>query len=204
MFDNHDSRIKYYDLLLEKDLDVIKDYDLPKDYHFEFYKYGDRDEWIEIEKSAKEFINYDEGFRAWNRYYSGRENELLSRMVFVVNARGEKVATATAFYDISDKDQSGSGWLHWVAVKREYQGKGLSKPLISHTLKIMASLGYTHAKIHTQTTTWLAVKIYLDFDFRPVSENAVSSFMGWCIIKALTNHEALADFESVSEEEIIS
>lgn len=34
---------------------------------------------------------------------------MLSRMVFVVNASGEKVATATAFYDISDKDQSGSG-----------------------------------------------------------------------------------------------
>lgn len=203
MFDNHDSRIKYYELILEKDLDVIKSYDLPKGYHFEFYKDGDRDSWIEIERSAKEFSSYAEGLSAWNKYYFGKENELKNRMVFVVNDSGEKVATATAFYDIKGKDKSGSGWLHWVAVKRAYQGKGLSKPLVSYTLKVMSSLGYTHAKIPTQTTTWLAVKIYLDFGFKPISENAVNSYKGWCIIKALTNHEALSGFKPILEEEII-
>lgn len=43
IFDNHDSRIKYYELLLEKDLDIIKAFPLPHGYHFEFYKSGDRD-----------------------------------------------------------------------------------------------------------------------------------------------------------------
>lgn len=204
MFDNNDKRIKYFELLLEKDIDVIKDYALPKGYRFEFYKTGDRDTWIEIEKSAKEFSNYEEGLNAWNKYYSGRENELFNRMIFVVNDAGEKVATATAFYDITGKDKSDSGWLHWVAVKREYQGKGLSKPLISHTLNVMKSLGYKHAKIPTQTNTWLAVKVYLDFGFKPIPENAVSSYNGWCIVKTLTNHEALSDFECVSEDKIIS
>lgn len=204
MFDNNDKRIKHYELLLENDLDNITEYTLtlPDGYHFEFYKDGDRDAWIEIEKSAKEFSSYDEGLSAWNRYYSGKENELKSRMVFVVTEQGEKVATATAFYDISGKDKSGAGWLHWVAVKREYQGKGLSKPLISYVLNVMKSLGYTHAKIPTQTNTWLAVKIYLDLSFRPIPKNAVNSYDGWCIIKTLTNHKALIDFESVSENEI--
>ena len=199
VFDNNDKRIKYYELLLEKDLDFIEDYDLPKGYHFEFYKDCDRDIWIEIEKSAKEFSNYDEGLNAWNRYYSGKEKELFNRMVFVVNELGEKVATATAFYDIQGKDKSGAGWLHWVAVKREYQGKGLSKPLIAYVLKIMKSLGYIHAKIPTQTNTWLAVKIYLDLGFKPISENAVNSYNGWCIIKTLTNHKTLDDFIYVDE-----
>ncbi len=202
MLDNHDSRIKYYELMLEKDLDFIKEYDLPKGYHFEFYKTGDRDSWIEIEKSAKEFSNYEDGLTSWNKYYFGKDNELKNRMVFVVNESGEKVGTATAFYDIDGSDKSGSGWLHWVAVKREYQGKGLSKPLISYTLKVMRALGYAHAKIPTQTTTWLAVKIYLDFGFMPIRENAVNSYNGWCIIKTLTKHKALSDFEYISEDEI--
>lgn len=202
MFDNNDKRIKHYELLLENDLDNITEYTLPDGYHFEFYKDGDRDAWIEIEKSAKEFSSYDEGLSAWNRYYSGKENELKSRMVFVVNNQGEKVATATSFYDINKKDKSGAGWLHWVAVKREYQGKGLSKPLISYVLNVMKALGYTHAKIPTQTNTWLAVKIYLDLGFRPIPKNAVNSYDGWCIIKTLTNHKALIDFESVSENEL--
>lgn len=203
MFDNYDSKITYYELLLEMELENIKEYSLPDGYHFEFYKIGDRDIWIEIEKSAKEFSSYEEGLNAWNRYYYGKDNELLNRMVFVVNSAGEKVATATAFYDINKKDKFGSGWLHWVSVKREYQGKGLSKPLISYVLNLMKSLGYTHAIIPTQTITWLAVKIYLDLGFVPIPENAVNSYKGWCIIKTLTNHRVLTDFEFLSENEII-
>ena len=95
------------------------------------------------------------------------------------------------------KDKTGSAWLHWVAVKREYQGKGLSKPLISYVLNIMKNLGYTHAKIPTQTTTWLACKIYLDFGFMPVRENLYNSRKGWQIIYKLTNHQAL---KRISEE----
>ena len=32
--------------------------------------------------------------------------------------------------DIRRGDDGVTGWLHWVAVGREYQGRGLSKPLI--------------------------------------------------------------------------
>mgnify|MGYP002508266182 CR=1 FL=1 len=55
---------------------------------------------------------------------NGREDSLCRRMVFVENIAGEKVATATAYEDITGRDRSGSGWLHWVAVRREYQGRG--------------------------------------------------------------------------------
>lgn len=62
-FDNNDKRIKHYELLLEGSLDSICEYPLPDGYYFEFYQDGDRDTWIEIEKSAKEFLDYDEGLR---------------------------------------------------------------------------------------------------------------------------------------------
>lgn len=202
-FDNNDKRIKHYELLLERKLDGIVEYPLPDGYHFEFYKDGNRDDWIEIEQSAKEFSRYDEGLTAWKRYYLGRENELYNRMVFVVNSQGEKVATATAFYDINGKDKSGAGWLHWVAVKRAYQGKGLSKPLITYVFNVMKALGYNHAKIPTQTNTWIAVKVYLDLGFRPIPENAVNSYMGWCIIKTLTKHKALNDFDYIGDSDIV-
>ena len=64
-------------------------------------------------------------------------------MVFIETADGEKAATATAYHDITGRDKSGSGWLHWVAVRRERQGKGLAKPLILHVLGIMRNLGHT-------------------------------------------------------------
>ena len=97
---------------------------------------------------------------AWKNYYGGREEELTDRMLFIEDSSGEKVATATAFYD--SRDTSGAGWLHWVAVKRTQQGKGLARPLISKALHRLTELGYTDIKVPTQTNTWVAAKLYLD------------------------------------------
>lgn len=203
-FDNRDERIRYYELLLERNLEYVPRIELPQGYRFVFYKPGDRDAWIDIEKSAKEFTGYEQGLISWNKYYENRQEELPARMVFIENSAGEKVATATAFYDIYERDKSGDGWLHWVAVRREYQGKGLAKPLISYVLNVMRELGYRHAKIPTQTTTWLACKIYLDLGFMPLPKNAVNSRNGWRIIKALTNHPALIDFDPAVMDEILN
>ena len=195
LFDNHDPRLPYYPLKLERVLEGIPEYPLPAGYHFENYVSGDRETWIGIEKSAKEFSTREEGEQAWQRYYGGQENELEHRMFFAANADGRKIATATAYYDIANTDDGVNGWLHWVAVSREEQGRHLAKPLITHVLGYMRSLGYRRAVIPTQTTTWLACKVYLDLGFRPVPENAETSRKGWEIVKALTHHPALDEFE---------
>ena len=200
-FDNYDSRIKYYELLLERELDNLPAFPLPEGYRFVFFQPGDRNAWIEIEKSAKEFTTYEQGLDAWNKYYGGHEDILPQRMVFVENAAGEKVATATAYIDITGRDQSGSGWLHWVAVRRDFQGRGLSKPLVAYVLNIMRDLGHSRGKIPTQSTSWVACKVYLDLGFRPIPKNAVNSRDGWRIVRTLTGHPALAEFAPASPEE---
>ncbi|MBR0408455.1 MAG: GNAT family N-acetyltransferase [Clostridia bacterium] len=202
--DNHDFRIKYYELMLRGDITGMEEIPLPAGFHYEMYRPGDRDAWIEIEKSAKEFSSYEQGLDAWKRYYEGHDHELINRMLFVVNEAGEKVATATAFYDIRGIDQSGDGWLHWVAVRREDQGKGLSKPMISHVIQIMKAQGQVYAKVPTQTTTWLAVKVYLDLGFRPIEKNLINSRDGWRIVKRLTNHPALKDLEPAADNEVLN
>lgn len=203
-FDNHDSRIKYYELMLERDLANLPCFPLPDGYRFVFYQPGDCGSWIEIEKSAKEFASYEQGKEAWGKYYGANEAILPQRMVFIENADGRKVATATAYYDVLGRDTSGDGWLHWVAVHREYQGKGLSKPLVSYVLGVMRRLGYTHAKIPTQTTSWVACKVYLDLGFRPIPQNAINSRKGWEIVKALTGHPALDSFSPAGMEDILA
>lgn len=195
-YDTHEERLCYYELLLERDLSELPEYPLPAGYRFVPYSHKDRDTWIAIEQSAKEFANYGQGLEAWNRYYADNLDILPDRMFFIENDKGEKIATATAFYNIYGKDASGAGWLHWVAVKREYQGKGLSKPLITYVLKAMKKLGYTRAKIPTQTNTWLACKVYLDLGFLPIEKNLEHSYEGWKIIKALTGHPGLADMSA--------
>lgn len=203
-FDNHDERIQYFELLLQRELKELPACPLPAGYRFVLYRPGDRDAWIDIETSAREFTGYEQGLASWNRYYQGKDEELVQRMVFIENDRQEKVATATAFYNIHREDPDGAGWLHWVAVRREYQGLGLSKPLITHTLQLMSSLGYTLAKIPTQTNTWLACKVYLDLGFRPIPANAVHSREGWQIVKTLTHHPALEEFPEIPLERILA
>jgi GNAT superfamily N-acetyltransferase len=203
--DNHDSRIRYYELLLQRErLDGLPDYTLPEGYRFAMYRPGDRDSWIAIEHSARELHNAEQGLEVWARYFGWNENELPERMVFIENEAGEKVATATAYFDIYGRDRSGAGWLHWVAVRREDQGRGLARPLIAYTLRLLRSLGSTRAKIPTQTTTWVACRLYLDFGFTPVPENAVNSREGWRIMRALTDHPALQGFEPAATAEILS
>ena len=204
IFDNHDSRIRYYELVLERTLEDLPEQPLPEGYSFTTYKTGDRDTWIAIEQSAKEFSNREDGLKAWERYYALHEAILPERMFFVVNPAGEKVATATAFFDIRREDDGVNGMLHWVAVRRDEQGKGLSKPLILKALHRMVELGYTRAVIPTQTTTWLACKVYLDLGFRPIPRNAERNRMGWRIVRTLTEHPALAEFEAVGMEEILN
>lgn len=203
-FDNHDARIRYWELFLERGLERLPVYPLPEGYRFVFYRPGDRDSWIAIEQSAKEFDCYDQGIAAWERYYGDRQEELPQRMLFLEDEKtGEKVATATAFYDVVHGDTSGSAWLHWVAVRRDCQGRGLSKPLVAKALSVMKDLGYTHARIPTQTTTWLAVKIYLDLGFLPTPQSVEKAREGWRILRALTAHPALKDFPPASIDEII-
>lgn len=199
-FGNNDRRIPYYKLMLEQDLDDCKEKELPPAYHYENFAPGDRAVWISIEKSAKEFADCKEGEAAWAKYFAGHEKELESRMFFAADSSGRKLATATAYYDIYTGDDGETGWLHWVAVHSDAQGLGLSKPLITHVLAHMKKIGYKKAVIPTQTNTWLACKLYLDLGFVPMRENAEQNRKGWCIIKTLTGHPALDDFET---EEII-
>ena len=197
-FDNNDPRIPHYELLLEQSLDEIKEIELPPAYHYENYAPGDREVWIAIEKSAKEFASYEAGEAAWSKYFAGHGEDLKSRMFFVTDSSGRKLATATAYYNIYTGDDGKTGWLHWVAVHSDAQGQRLSKPLITHVLAHMKKLGYSRAVIPTQTNTWLACKLYLDLGFVPIKENAERNRAGWCIVKTLTNHPALDGFETVT------
>ena len=203
--DNHDSRIRYIDLLMERtDLENIPEYSLPEGYRFVFYQPGDRDEWIAIEQSAKELKDHEQGVRVWQDYYGNAEDTLSERMLFIENLQGEKVATATAYYDPSGELPPERGQVHWVAVRRDHQGRGLARPLIARTLRLMKERGHSEAMLHTQTTTWVAVRLYLQFGFTPIAEHAERNRDGWRIIRALTGHETLAAYDAASEDEILN
>lgn len=193
-----DRRIRSIRLELERDdLENLPEYALPEGYRFVFWQPGDERAWVDIEKSAGEFTTDEKGFAKWNQYFAPHADELDHRMVFIEDAQGRKVATATAYFDVRGVDDRSVGYLHWVAVSSEAQGKGLSKPLVYHVLSLLRAMGHTHTKIMTQTTSWVAVGIYMSFGFRPEKDNAVEAAEGWQIIRTLKDIPGLEAYEKL-------
>ena len=46
----------------------------------------------------------------------------------------------------------------------------------------MKDLGYKRTKIHTQTNTWLACKVYSDLGFQPEKESLSKHRAGWKMV----------------------
>lgn len=192
LVENHDNRIRFYELMLEKNADEpLESFSLPDNYHFEFYQPGDEMAWIEIELSAGELINYEQGVKVFNQYFGEHRDELSSRMVFICTSNGEKVATASAWWNIHQPGPKSEGWLHWVAVKKKWQNCGLSKPLVTYVLQLLQNLGAKRFVVPTQTTTWVACKLYMDLGFKPIPENLRHNLQGWAIIQRLCDHPSL-------------
>ena len=193
-----EKKLEYHELVMTYDnLDNIKEYKLPEGYHFEFYKNGDIDDWINIHLSTGEFCNLKKSYQYFHDFYDYFIDELPKRCIFIVDDKtGEKVGTATI--SKLEKDEYGYGEVvDWVAIKKEYQGKGLSKPLLSRFLLLARELGNNKILLHTQTHTWLAAKLYLDLGFEPFNIN--EDIKGWEMLYTLTNHPKLKGLSRIDE-----
>ena len=147
------------------DTDDFKKYELPEGFHYEFFKSGDEEEWVKIHIESGEFTSYEKGLKHFHDFYDYFIDDLDKRCVFIVDSNtGEKVATATISL-LEEKEYGYSAAVDWVAVKRSYQGRKLAKPLITKFMEIARDLSHKSIILHTQTNTWLAAKLYLDYGF---------------------------------------
>lgn len=193
--------LEYHELLMNyEDTSNYEQYDLPTGYHFEFYK-NDKDiiDWVNIHFKSGEFTDYEYAIQVFHDYYDYFENELNKRCIFVLNEENEKIGTGTI--SLLKKEEYGyDAVVDWVAIKKEYQGKHLSRPLISRLIKLASELGHKKILLHTQTHSWLAAKLYLDAGFNPF--NIEKDYKGWQILKTLTNHPKLSNIEKIDESQM--
>lgn len=192
--------LEYHELLMVyHDTSKYQEDTLPNGFHYEFYKQGDEEEWAMIHIKSGEFMSMDEGLKTFHDFYDSFIEELPKRLFFVVNQEGEKVATATISL-LTQPEYGYSAVADWFAIKKEYQGMKLSKPMINHFIKLAHELGHKKLLLHTQTHTWLAAKLYLDFGFEPF--HVEDDIKGWQILKTITNHSRLANIEAIDEKDM--
>lgn len=196
----YDNTIKYYELLMKYDdtSNFIK-YNLPNGFRYEFYKHGDEAEWVDIHLSTGEFTSIDSGLKYFHDFYDSFINDLGKRCFFIVeNTTNKKVGTATVSL-LANPEFGYNAAVDWLAIRKEYQGKKLSKPLISKTIETAHELGHEKIILHTQTTTWLAAKLYLDYGFNILNK---AEQEGWNILKTLTNHPKLINYNIIDKKNI--
>lgn len=137
---------------------AIPDYKLPEGYRYTLFQPGDEVSWAEIETSVLEFCNHTEALTYFQNNYLPYLSALNERCFFIENEHGDKVATGTVWWCCPDKCDP---WLHWVAVKPQYQGLGLGKAMASKITQMAVELeGDRDIYLHTQTWSYKAIGIY--------------------------------------------
>jgi len=156
--------------MVREDLDALPQFPLPRPFSFRWYQEGDRAAWEDIQ------IRCEDDPRPFppdlfDRAYGMNFAALPHRMLFLLDERQQPIGGATAWLD-EDFDGKLYGRIHWVAILREYQGRGLAKPLMSTVCSRLRELGHERACLRTSTGRILAINLYRKFGFVPLIRNA--------------------------------
>lgn len=154
-------------------LDTIPTFELPVGYRLRFYKKGDEKIWLTLQEESDDHNVFTAN--TWEDNWHGDDGALSERMVFLETDNGEVVGSAAAWYDdyFSDKSFREKNWgrVHWVAVAPAYQGRGLSKPMMTLVLRRLADLGHPGAFLTTDIVRSRAIGLYRKFGFMPFTRS---------------------------------
>lgn len=149
----------------------VTEFALSEGFSIVSFQEGDQLKWAEIETAVGEFEDTEEALNYFNRTFAPYPEELKKRMVFVQSESGEKVGTATAWWKEA-ADSTRFPLVHWVTIKPDYQGKGLSKALTSSVLSLLQELeSHPSIVLHTQTWSHKAIHLYEKFGFEISDKN---------------------------------
>lgn len=175
--------------MVRKDLLNIPEYALPTGFRMRMFEKGDEHNWARIETSVDEFQNEEAALERFNKEFGPYIDEVAMRCIFIENSNGEAIGTTTAWYGDLNGDGEISGRIHWVGIAPEYQGKKLSKPLLSAAMNILAD-HHSKAYLTSQTTSYQAVNMYLNYGFEPFITGP-SCDEAWTLLAKTLNRKIL-------------
>lgn len=177
--------------MIRKNMENIPQFSVLKSFAIRKYRQGEGHIWTRIQRAAERYINIDDELfiRQFKRDLLAMED----RSFFLTTDAGEEIGTITAWWQ---PDMNGKNWgqIHWVAIHPDYQGYGLSKPMMSVA---MTRLKQSHKRCFLDTSTRRipAIKVYLDFGFIP-DFSLKNSREAWAEVASVLEHPVLAQLES--------
>ena len=172
--------VKYVPLtMVREQMDGIPSVACPAAYLLRTFRNGDERAWARIEAAVGEFPSPSRALEHFEEEFGPVRDQLADRCLVLEDGRGNPIGTATAWYGNLDGEPRGR--VHWVAIVPEHQGKGLAKPLLRAVMERLAR-DHPQAYLTTQTTSYRAVNLYLQFGFVPYPTNEQDR-EGWAIVE---------------------
>lgn len=144
------------------DLDLVPRHPVPAPFTIRRFQPGDMATWMRIETAAERYRSITPAL--FEQQFGTDPVILAERQLFLCDAGGEAVGTATAWFDKTDPEQNW-GRVHWLAIIPRWQGRGLSKPLLSAVCERLRELGHCRAYLMTETVRTAAIALYSQFRF---------------------------------------
>jgi ribosomal protein S18 acetylase RimI-like enzyme len=149
---------------MSRELGAIDARPLPEGMRLAGYGPGDESHWLAIHEDTGMYGSI--GPELFEREFGDRHLVLPDRQWFVIDD-DSPIATATAWFPQVDQPAT-SGRLHWVAVRPEYQRRGIASALTEQVLQRMVGLGYTTAYLTTGKDNFAAIALYRSLGFEPL------------------------------------
>ena len=167
----------------------IPEFSLPEGYNMRFFKNGEEHLWARVETAVDEFSTEAAALEHFDREFGPFRDEMKKRCIFLETIGGDVIGTTTAWYGKLEGEDKVSGRIHWVGVIPEYQGKKLSKPLLAKAMQVLAEY-HDSAYLTSQTTSYQAVNMYLNFGFEPYVTNE-TDVEAWTLLEEVLNRTIL-------------
>lgn len=164
-----DKSIPYFDVVMVRPAAAgpVKVPLLPDGFAYRLYAPGDEAAWSDIEAAVDEFDTQAQAAAHFGKEFMPHQEALAKRMAFIMDANGNAVADATAWW-MDDAQLGRVALLHWVAVKPKAQGLGLGRAVSAKALSLFETEG-PQGDIWLTTQTWshVAIRLYLSLGFVP-------------------------------------
>lgn len=169
------------------DLNELPNYECPQDSSFRIVPYepGMEKAWTRLQQRADRYNDIDDTL--FFNTFSRNEKDLRERVLFMIDTSNRPIGSSAAWMGKWPEDhplQELHGRIHWVAIDPDYQGQGLSKPLLSSTCQRLRELNHDKTYLTTSIVRIPAIKLYLLFGFYPALVKD-SDYERWRMIKSL-------------------
>lgn len=144
---------------------------LPPGYHIRKCRDDELEIWMDFPfddpLEAKRYRGFMSSY--FQNVYADKKKEFFDKCLFVCDLQDRPIGTCFA-WRAYDKITT----IHWFKVLKPYEGKGIGRALLSYVMQSLSDSEFP-VFLHTQPSSYRAIKLYADFGFELLSDPSIGT-----------------------------